>query len=74
MLDTVKVPKEFEPIFQKAQDYVSTYLSEKKEEASKGQIEIFGQRYILIRAASMSVDFFDTIKNMFRDFEEEIAE
>jgi len=73
MLDTVTVPEQFEPIFQKAQDYVSAYFSEKKEEASKGKIEIFGQRYILIRAASMSVDFFEAIKNMFEDCGEEKA-
>jgi len=73
MLDTVTVPEQFEPIFQKAQDYVSAYFSEKKEDASKGKIEIFGQRYILVRAASMSVDFFEAIKNMFEDCGEEKA-
>jgi signal transduction histidine kinase len=73
MLDTVKVPEQFEPIFQKAQDYVRRYFSEKREDASKGTIEIFGQRYILVRAASMSVDFFDTIKNMFKDWGDEKA-
>ena len=31
MLDTVKVPEEFEPIFQKAQEYVSRYFDEKKQ-------------------------------------------
>ena len=73
MLDTVKVPEQFEPIFQKAQDYVRRYFSEKREDASNGTIEIFGQRYILVRAASMSVDFFDTIKNMFKDWGDEKA-
>ena len=73
MLDTVTVPEQFEPIFQKAQEYVSKYFSQKKEDASKGKIEIFGQRYILVRAASMSVDFFDTIKSMFKDWGEEKA-
>jgi PAS domain S-box-containing protein len=73
MLDTVAVPEQFEPIFQKAQDYVKRYFSEKKEDASKGKIEIFGQRYILVRAASMSVDFFDTLKGMFKDWGEEKA-
>jgi PAS domain S-box-containing protein len=73
MLDTVAVPEQFEPIFRKAQEYVSTYFSQKKEDASTGTIEIFGQRYILIRAASMSVDFFDTIKGMFKDWGEENA-
>jgi len=73
MLDTVSVPEQFEPIFQKAQDYVRRYFGEKKEEPSKGKIEIFGQRYILVRAASMSVDFFDTIKDMFKDLGDEKA-
>jgi predicted hydrocarbon binding protein len=73
MLDTVAVPEQFEPIFQKAQDYVKKYFSEKKEDATKGKIEIFGQRYILVRAASMSVDYFDTIKDMFKDCGDEKA-
>jgi PAS domain S-box-containing protein len=73
MLDTVAVPEQFEPIFRKAQEYVSTYFSQKKEDASTGTIEVFGQRYILVRAASMSVDFFDTIKGMFKDWGEEKA-
>ncbi|MDD5064084.1 MAG: ATP-binding protein [Phycisphaerae bacterium] len=73
MLDTVSVPEQFEPIFRKAQDYVRRYFGEKKEDPSKGKIEIFGQRYILVRAASMSVDFFDTIKDMFKDLGDEKA-
>lgn len=73
MLDTVKVPKEFEPIFQKAQEFVSTYFKKKIEEPSKGTIEIFGERYIFIRAASMSVDFFETVKNLYKDTGEEEA-
>ncbi len=73
MLNTVTVPEQFEPIFQKAQEYVSKYFGQKIEDASKGKIEVFGQRYILIRAASMSVDFFDTIKSMFEDWGEDKA-
>lgn len=73
MLDTVKVPKDFEPIFLKAQEYASKYFKEKKEEPSKGTIEIFGERYVLIRAASMSVDFFDTVKNLYKEEGEEEA-
>lgn len=65
MLNTVSVPEQFRPLFQKAQEYVSRYFSLKKEDPSKGTIEIFGERYILVRAASMSVDFFDTITNLY---------
>ena len=65
MLNTVNVPDQFRPLFEKAQEYVSAYFSLKKEEPTKGTIEIFGERYILVRAASMSVDFFETIKNLY---------
>jgi signal transduction histidine kinase len=65
MLNTVKVPKQFEPIFQKAQDYVARFFSEKSEDPSQGTIEIFGERYILVRAASMSVEFFETIAALY---------
>ncbi len=68
MSNTVKVPKQYESIFQKAQEYVSDYFSLKKEDASKGKIEIFNERYILVRAASMSVDLFDTIKEMLQNW------
>ena len=64
-LNTVNVPEPFRPLFEKAQEYVSRYFGLKKEDPSKGTIEIFGERYILVRAASMSVDFFDTIKNLY---------
>jgi len=67
MLNTVQVPKQFEPIFQKAQEYASKYFKEKKEDPSKGTIEIFGERYILVRAASMSIDFFETVENLYKD-------
>ncbi len=73
MPNTVKVPKEFEPVFQKAQEYVSKYFKERIEDPSKGTIEIFHERYILIRAASMSVDFFETVKNLYRDKGDEEA-
>ena len=66
MLNTVKVPKEFEPVFVKAQEYVNRFFKEKKEDPSKGTIEIFGERYILVRAASMSIDFFETVMSLYK--------
>lgn len=74
MLDTVKVPEQFASIFEKAQEYVGRYFREKKEDPSKGTIEIFGERYILVRAASMSVEFFETIANLYeKEGKEEAA-
>ena len=72
-LETVKVPAEFVPIFQRANDFVSEYFAKKNEDPTKGTIEIFGERYLLVRAASMSVDFFDTVKGLYQDQGEEEA-
>ena len=65
MLKTVKIPERYKPIFEKAHEYVSRYFEGKKEDPSKGTIEIFGERYILVRAASMSVDFFETVSKLY---------
>ncbi|MCK4265932.1 MAG: XylR N-terminal domain-containing protein, partial [Thermoplasmata archaeon] len=73
VLDTVKVPEEFTPLFEKAQEYVKEYFRQKREEPSKGTIEILGERYILVRSASMSVEFFETVKNLYKDEGEEEA-
>ncbi len=66
-MKTVNVPEAFEPIFNKAQDYVEKYFKEKVIDPTKGTIKIFGERYILIRAASFSTDFFDTVKELYQD-------
>ncbi len=66
MLKTVKVPQQFEPLFAKAQEYVARFFGERKEDPSRGTIEIFGERYILVRAASMSVEFFETVTSLYR--------
>jgi two-component system, cell cycle sensor histidine kinase and response regulator CckA len=66
MLNTVKVPDQFVPLFQKAQEVVERFFKDKIEDPTKGTIDIFGQRYILIRAGSLSVDFFDTIREIFK--------
>lgn len=45
MLNTVKVPEQFAPLFEKAQEQVGRYFREKKDDPSKGTIDIFGERY-----------------------------
>lgn len=72
-LKTVKVPKEMEPLFAKAEKVVSEYFSARKEDPSKGTIEVFGDRYIMVRAASLSVEFFGLCKNLFGEGREEEA-
>lgn len=68
-ISTVKVPQEMEPLFVKAQEYVSKYFANRVEDPTKGKIFISGERYILVRAASMSVEFLDFIKSIYPGLE-----
>lgn len=67
MLEMVNVPDPMVPIFRRAQDYVSRYFQDRRFDPSKGTIEVFDERYILVRAASMSVEFFDQILRLYED-------
>ncbi len=67
MLRTVKVPEPFEPLFAAAQEHVARYFAGKSEDPSQGTIEVAGQRYILVRGASLSVDLFDILKERYQD-------
>ena len=57
-LDTVKVPPGMEPLFAKAEELVSRFFRDRRDDPRRGTIEIFGERYVLVRAASLSVEFF----------------
>ena len=66
-LRTVKVPAAFAPAFEAAQAYVSRYFEARESDPEKGTISISGERYILVRAASMSVEFFDLVRSLYAD-------
>src|SRR5512147_808088 len=66
-LRTVSVPDPFAPIFLRAQEYVERYFHERVEDPERSIISISGERYILVRAASMSVEFFDLVMSLYQD-------
>src|SRR5262245_15254453 len=66
-LKTVRVPAPVEPVFARAQQHVSRYFRDKTENPEVGTISISGERYILLRAASMSVEFFDLVTSLYED-------
>lgn len=72
-LETVKVPKAFEPIFRKAEAVVSTYFAKKLEDPTKGTIEIFDSRYVLVRAAALSIEFYQVVEDLFGEKRKEEA-
>ncbi len=66
-LSTVSVPEPLRPLFQRAQEYVQRYFAHRVEDPTRSTITISGERYILVRAASMSVEFFDIVKSLYKD-------
>ncbi len=62
---TVVVPKELEHIFEKAEEKVGSYFSNLKINPQKSSITIDGERYVLLRAASLSHEFLHKIKNLY---------
>ena len=66
-LTTVRVPEPIAPLFLKAQDFVARYFAAKAEDPEQGTISISGERYILLRAASMSVELFDLVTSLYQD-------
>lgn len=64
---TVKVPKNIQPIFNKAQDTVGGYFKSLRLTPSKGSIDIDGERYILVRASALSLEFLNSISYFYRD-------
>jgi PAS domain S-box-containing protein len=66
-LNTVSVPEPLASVFLNAQEYVERYFQNRDENPERGLIEISGERYILVRAASMSKEFFDLVTSLYRD-------
>jgi PAS domain S-box-containing protein len=66
-LNTVSVPEPLTSVFLNAQEYVECYFQNRDENPERGLIEISGERYILVRAASMSKEFFDLVTSLYRD-------
>ncbi|HEX5101646.1 MAG TPA: ATP-binding protein [Polyangiaceae bacterium] len=72
-LSTVRVPEKLEPLFSEAQRYVRRYFADMRSAPERGTLEISGQRYMLVRAASMSVEFHDMVKSFYAEEQEAVA-
>jgi len=58
---TVTVPEPLEELFRQAEEYVGRYFDSTECCPEKGTIMIDGERYILVRASSLSVHFLEYI-------------
>ncbi|MES2763251.1 MAG: histidine kinase dimerization/phosphoacceptor domain -containing protein [Bacteroidota bacterium] len=64
---TVKVPKNIEPLFDKASEVVKKYFQTFTADPSLSKIEVNGQRYVLMRAESLANDFLNNIIKLYSD-------
>jgi signal transduction histidine kinase/ActR/RegA family two-component response regulator/predicted hydrocarbon binding protein len=64
-LKTVKVPENIEPIFARMEPIVSSFFSSRIFKPEQGTIEIGDERYILVRGAALSIEFFALVKRLF---------
>lgn len=65
MSKTVIVPSAFEALFDKAEKQVKAFFSEQYASPAKGTIDIHGSRYVLVRGAAFSVEFFQLVRKIF---------
>ncbi len=66
-LNTVRVPEPFREPFLRAQHYVESYFSDRIEQPETATISIAGERYVLLRAASLSVEFVEMVTRLYQD-------
>ena len=72
-LKTVRVPESFMEPFVRAQKYVAEYFQQEVTDPTRGLRMVNGERYILVRAASISSEFPEVIKSMYPALEPEEA-
>ena len=70
---TAKTPPQFEPVFDKAEDYFSRFFQDWRGDPAKGAIEISNERFVLVRGAALSIEFFEVVKRLFTHSEQEAA-
>ncbi len=69
MVKTVRVPAGLEPLFEQAEGYVAKHFEELRRSPEEGTIHVAGERYVLVRAKSLTVGFFNAMREMIGDDE-----
>ena len=71
---SAEVPEQFQSVFLKAQSYIDRYFNNRNSNAKEGMIEISGERYLLLRADTLALDFFDSVHPEISHLDAENAE
>jgi signal transduction histidine kinase len=64
-MKTVRVPEAMQGLFATAEKLVSRFFRERIDDPAHGTIEIHGERYVLVRGAALSVEFFDLVRSLY---------
>jgi two-component system cell cycle sensor histidine kinase/response regulator CckA len=62
---TVNVPESMKGVFARAEEVVARFFRERVDDPARGTIEIHGERYVLLRGAALSVEFFDLVRSLY---------
>ena len=65
MLRSVRVPAAFEPPFARAETFVEKLFSDLERSPEKGTIHVGGDRYVMVRAESLYLSWFDALSDSF---------
>jgi len=61
----VRCPEPFEPLFVAAEDAMAEFFGDLQRRPEEGEITISGVRYLLVRAASMSIQFRNELSGLY---------
>lgn len=59
------MPAEMADVFASAEAVVAQYFANRAFSPERGTIDISGERYVLVRAASLSVEFFGVVRKLY---------
>lgn len=65
---TVHVPKEVEDVFLEVEKKVASYFSDFQFDPESGEITAFGERYVLFRAGSVSLEYLKFVQERYSDY------
>jgi two-component system, cell cycle sensor histidine kinase and response regulator CckA len=66
-MKTVRVPDSMQALFAKAEEVVARFFQDRIDDPAHGTIQIHGERYVLLRGAALSVEFFDLVRSLYGD-------
>lgn len=64
MTTTVRVPARFEPLFEQAEAYVREHFEHLVRAPEQGTIHVGDERYVLVRAKSLTVGFYNVMRDL----------